>query len=205
MQTIVLIFGTFNPITNAHIQMGIVAKRHLPDALIIYIPSKNYFLRSWKGMKNTAIMDGDNRAALMRQALAPYGFLVDDLEITTPISGKTYDTIAVMKEKYQTDDIYILMGTDKVAELERWYRGEELIAQNRFLIICRDGQALDTSVTATVTKYSGNFTPLDNSDYSSVSSTAVRRAYIEGRLEDVRDYIPDNVYTYLDTHKEVYS
>lgn len=203
MEKIVLIFGTFNPITNAHIQMGVLAKKQLPDSRIIYIPSKNRFLSSWKMMDKRSIMDGDVRICLMEEALATYGFEVCDIEVATDISGKTYDTIEAVKEIYGTDEIYICMGTDKVGELHIWYKGEQLISENRYLIISRDGCELDTETYA-IKKYPDRFTLIPNDDYCSVSSTEIREAYISKNLDSVRDSIPDTVYEYLKTHEGVY-
>lgn len=201
--TIVLIFGTFNPVTKAHIRMGIIAGEIFPDSRIIYIPSKNRFLQSWKGMSDGKILDGDKRVELLTTATAPYGFEVDDLEITTDISGKTYDTIDAVKKKYSTDDIVICMGTDKVGELHTWYRGEELIAENRFLIISRDDNGIDDSSEA-VRNNRNNFILIDNCDFNTVSASMIRAAYINGELEKVKDSIPQNVYDYLYNTEEVY-
>lgn len=203
MQKLVLIFGTFNPITNGHIRMGILAKERFPESRIIYIPAKSSFLRGWKGMEGRMVMDGRTRVSLMKEALSAYDFEVDDIEISTDISGRTYDTIAAIKEKYGTDRIAICMGTDKVDELHKWYMGRRLIAENKYLIISRCGEGLDLS-DDTTREYSGNFELIENDDYSTVSASMVREAFLRGQLDSIKESIPDAVYRYLKEHKGIY-
>ena len=203
MQKLVLIFGTFNPITNGHIRMGILAKERFPESRIIYVPAKSSFLKGWKGMEGRLVMDGWTRVRLMKKALTEYDFEVDDIEVATDISGRTYDTIAALKKKYDTDDICICMGTDKVAELSKWYKGRSLVAENKYLIISRNKEELDMS-DETVREFSDNFVLIENDEYDNVSASMVREAFLAGQLDSIKESIPDAVYRYLKEHKGIY-
>lgn len=43
-KNIAVITGTFNPITIAHINLGIKAIQHIPEVKVIYIPAKKEYL-----------------------------------------------------------------------------------------------------------------------------------------------------------------
>ena len=139
----------------------------------------------------------------MKKALTEYGFEVDDIEVATDISGRTYDTIAALKKKYDTDDICICMGTDKVAELSKWYKGRSLVAENKYLIISRNKEELDMS-DETVREFSDNFVLIENDEYDNVSASMVREAFLAGQLDSIKESIPDAVYRYLKEHKGIY-
>lgn len=204
MESIVLIFGTFNPVTNAHIRMGILAKEKVPGATVIYVPSKDRFLRGWKGLDEASVMTAETRLKLMRDALKPLGFIVDDIEISTDISGKTYDTIAALRKKYSPENVYICMGTDKLREIHTWYKGAELISENKWLIIKRDGHSVLDEASGEILAHIENFTEIENDSFETVSASEIREAYKEGRLERIKGDIPENVYGFLSQNGEVY-
>lgn len=194
--TACLIFGTFNPLTIAHVNMSAIAKRTLPDADVIYIPAKNRFLRSWKGLDNRAILDDKIRLGLIREAFCGTDYVsVSSVEIDGLTDGRTYNTIRYFRDEKGYDDIYLCFGTDKVAELHTWYRGPEIIRENRFLILTR-GQGLSEAMTEETAMYRDNFIEVP-CDMPSVSATMVREACQKGELDRVKDFLPFNVYDYL--------
>ena len=204
MKKIVFIFGTFNPITNAHIRMGELAKTKFPDARIVYIPSKDRFLRGWKGMDEGSVMDGETRLMLMRDALSSYGFEASDIEMSEEMTGRTYDTLTALHAKYPESEFYICMGTDKLKEIHLWYKGEDLIKENKWLIIRRGNVPFDAQASEMILKNRENFTEILNDSFENVSASLVREALKEGHLETIKALVPANVYEYLTLNREVY-
>lgn len=199
-----LFFGTYNPLTMAHINIGLLAKEKINADRVVYVPSKDRFLDQWKNMSNGMILPGEIRAKLMEEAFEKYGFEVERCELDNIVDGKTYNTMKYLKEK-SNDDYYLCFGTDKVIELDRWYKGKELIEENNFVILERADQSFEESEKCeTVKQFIDHFTAVENNSYQSVSSTIIRRAYIENRLEEVKDMIPENVFDYLSNNVNVY-
>ena len=95
------------------------------------------------------------------------------------------------------------MGTDKVAELSKWYKGRSLVAENKYLIISRNKEELDMS-DETVREFSDNFVLIENDEYDNVSASMVREAFLAGQLDSIKESIPDAVYRYLKEHKGIY-
>lgn len=202
--SLILIFGVFNPITNAHIEIGKMASSLIENSQVIYIPAKTSFMQGWKEMKNNLIMDETTRIRLIEESLKPYHFICETCEIEGYSDGKTYNTIQFIKNKYNTEDITVCMGDDKLIELERWYQADALLSENRFLIIHRNED--NDCLNVLNEKYRKNFT-LFKADhkYQNVSSTQIRNAYIENNLESIEDVVPESVYSYLRAHENIYS
>lgn len=57
MEQLAVITGTFNPLTKAHISMGLLAQKKLgEDSCIVYVPSRHDFLTGWKEMPDKDIL-----------------------------------------------------------------------------------------------------------------------------------------------------
>lgn len=69
MKKCILIFGTFNPITNAHISLGLLAKALYKDSDIYFVIAKTSFLQDWKHYDNKDILSEDARLKLCKEAV----------------------------------------------------------------------------------------------------------------------------------------
>lgn len=205
MNNIAVIFGTFNPLTMAHIQIGLLAQKKVNAQKVIYVNAQDSFLQNWKQMDNDSIIPAESRFKLMKQALNDYGFIASDIELTGKSDGKTYNSINYLKTIYPSYKFYIVMGTDKVGELDKWYRSEQLINENKFLIIDRDNNKLEDVIVSSplASKYQDNFISITNDKFNFVSSTIIRQAYVDNTLEQYKDYLPKNIYQYLSQNKSI--
>lgn len=193
---VVLIFGTFNPVTNAHVGMGLAARKARPEADIVYVPTNGRFLHSWKNLDDENTLSDENRVMLLRKAVQAYGFGVETLEVDGTVDGRTYHTVQYFKDRGK--QVFICMGMDKVPEYHIWYKGEELLRENRFLICTRSHTHIDDVATDLVKKYRDHFTEIEMDDANQdVSATQIREAFRNGTLEQVRDRMPSVVYEYL--------
>ena len=67
------------------------------------------------------------------------GFEVDDCEVRRPPPSWTIDTIEEMRKREPVAEIYLLVGEDNVATLDRWQRFDELKKLVRFVVLDRTG------------------------------------------------------------------
>lgn len=198
------IFGTFNPVTNAHVDMGRVAREELgPRTDIIYVPTKDEYISSWKHYGKGNIIPGDTRAKLLYQAVSPLGFAVSNVEIIGLTDGRTYNTIWY----YGTmEDSILCLGLDNIVQMKKWYRWKDLVKTVGLLIYRRgDSQVLEKSpevreVLDLSCRY--KFADLDP-HVENISSTKVREYYKEGNMEILKTLVPANVYQYLEVNKDV--
>lgn len=123
------------------------------------------------------------------------------VERDTVVTGRTYDVVSWFKSHFKGYEVVICLGEDKLKELPRWYNCEKLVSENKFIIMTRD-KSRDT-FPLELLPHADNFEFLDF-DYPDISSTKIREAYLPGQLDTVREFIPQNVYKYLQTHKDLF-
>lgn len=198
--TFILVPGAFNPPTIAHIKIWEALLEKYPNVSILYLPSRDEYITEWKEqVKPIPYLD---RCNLLSDAITNLSDVaVCTIEKTDVITGKTYDVVNWFKEHYRNFDIVICLGEDKLKELSRWYNYEKLVSENRFIIMTRDKDMVGLPMS--LIDYSPNFIFIDF-PYPDISSTKIRKAHLSGQLDTVREFIPRNVYKYLQTHKDLF-
>ena len=75
----VLIPGSFNPVTKAHLLMGEQARSLFPDADVWFVPaSSDYIL---KKTKNEAVFSEKDRYEMLKLCTRKRGFLLSNIEM----------------------------------------------------------------------------------------------------------------------------
>lgn len=116
---IVIIGGTFNPPTLAQIALAKQAKKSVSANLIIFVPTKSAYMKTWKKYQNSDIYPDEVRIKAIKSCETDL-LKVDTCEIDGIVSGKSYDTVQYVKTKYGTNDVYFAIGSDKLNEITRW-------------------------------------------------------------------------------------
>jgi len=194
---VVLLFGAYNPFTVAHLHIGKLAAAAYPGYEICYVPARLNYFTGWKQQDTADVLPEELRLTMAEAAAEAAGFSVTDVEIKGLVNGKTYNTVHYFREVLGYRSIVLCMGTDKVPELETWYRGKELIAENRFLIITRAGERLDSCMTDYTRRYAENFREVRNEAFADLSATKVREALKNGDLAFVRENVPEQACSLL--------
>lgn len=206
----ILIFGAFNPITNAHIHMGIRASRLYPNHEIVYVPSSDNYISYWKKYNSTNILPSDIRIDLIKGAIKNHdNFKISKVETSMLSDGSTYDSVRLIKNyditidnggidmhKLSTpNEVIICIGDDKLDELVYWNHYEDLIRENKFLVFTRYKNHLD--LPSCLSRFHHNFYYVDCFNDSTISSTKVRNLYHGGLIDKIKDLVPENVYQYF--------
>lgn len=187
--TPILIFGAFDPPTNAHIAMGNYLHFRYPNCLIVYIPAKNEYLKSdWK--KQVKILDLNTRVELLQNCTEDF---VSVSDIEKNLSGNTYDTVETYKKLTCIPRFNIALGADNLKDINKWYKWDCLVEQNDFVIFTRGNKC---QFPKYLEKYRKNFNFL-KFHWGSVSSTKVREACQKEDWKTVEKLVPINVYEYL--------
>lgn len=197
---ICFIFGTFNPPTIAHMNLGVLAKRALGDnCRVVYVPDTTAYMRQSKGFKDGDIMPDKDRLRLLTELCYSYDFEVAFTEYLEITDGKAYDTVV----KYRDPDKWLCIGADLVESLPMWYKSSELLNMCGLLVVQRKGDSgyMGTELGCRTREY--RFVDVDDK-YLGVSSTAVRNAYKAGNLDSVKWMLDREVYEYLEVSKNVY-
>jgi len=132
----ILFGGTFDPIHIGHTAVAGDAYNKTGASKLIFIPAKR------SPLKDNAPIAGDiHRMKMIEIAIANMpGFQVSDYEIEKENPSYTFDTVQHFLQQYdEAIDLYFLIGSDCIAELEHWYRITELIDICNITPMYRDG------------------------------------------------------------------
>lgn len=188
--------GTFDPIHNGHIAVARSASELIGADKLIFIPAKRSALKA----DSPFAPDADRMQMIRLATCGIEKFEVTDFELQRPAPSFTIDTVRHFKKKLGSDaELYWLIGTDSVSELDRWHKIKELIDQCNIACMYRAGYELpDFSVfadklgDARVDKLQSNIlaTPLVD-----ISSTQIRARLKKGL--DVSDMLNPRVAEYI--------
>lgn len=136
-----LFFGSFNPCHIGHI---CVAQKALNSKLVDkvwFVPAKQ---NPWKN----GTIDIDKRITMGRLMLETFNtehayFIHVEKDVE---SSYTYDVLEYIKNLYSEYEFVIITTKETLNTIKHWYRGEELLAENKFVIIDFDINIHSTDV-----------------------------------------------------------
>ena len=169
--------GAFDPIHNGHLNMAENAKKAL-NGEIILVPAR---ISVWK--ENSApVSDKINMIELAIKNRK--GFSVEKYELESE-KEITYsiDTVRFLKEKYPSDQLYLLIGTDQVNEFHRWKEADKIADLVQIVFFSRPDYELKKE---NVEKYHMVQIPGQEME---VSSTKIRELKCFNLPDDVLFYV----------------
>lgn len=195
MNRLLLVPGSFNPITNAHIDMARAAQEKIGAGKVYFIPAHDTYVAQKK-----SFIPGKIRCKLIEEAI-PEDMSCIPLEVNSVLPAKTYDTVTKIRESLDQDsgfcDFYICFGMDNIRTLSTWYHWRPLVEENMFVACAREGQNLCKALEdAGLAEYKEHFLEIRIPE-NHISSSLVRSLCEQGRFEEVKGIVPENVYEYL--------
>lgn len=192
MERIGIMGGTFDPIHLGHIHMAQSALTHLSLDRVLMLPSGN-------PPHKPDITPAEDRYRMVCAACAG---LVDLIPCRGEIDREgiiyTVDTLSILHEKYPRAELFYLIGTDTLMELQKWRRYEKVLTLCTFVVCPRasvhSADALEKE-RRRLSGMGGRFVLLDM-DEMDVSSTEVRAAFRQGSYPPL---LPIPVYQYAVT------
>lgn len=183
--------GSFNPphIMHKKIAEQLIKEKYLDK--VIFVPTGMKY-----EYKNNLISNEDRYHMLELLIKDNPNLLVSDYEFTEEVTY-TYQTLDYFKEKYKEDSIYFICGTDNLSYLDKWKRGDYILANYPLLIIKRNTDNLSFLLDK-LKEYKNNIivTSIEPVD---LSSTEIRNLIKEDNKlikeylsEEVLDYIKNN-------------
>ena len=198
----IIIGGTFNPITNAHLQMGIKLKEEYPLADVIYIPSNLKFISSWKNIEDSDVFCDKNRIALLKSVLNFFGFKMSLVEVDEEVDGSTYDTVMHFKKAYK--NVSVAIGIDKLQELSKWKNVKELLDIANFFVFNRGPEFTESLIPNCLLDYKTKLKAIKIDGVDNVSSTVIRTSFKKGNLDEIKNLVPEEVYNFLKKERQRY-
>jgi nicotinate-nucleotide adenylyltransferase len=175
--------GTFDPIHIAHLHAGETALHAAGLERVLFMPAGD----PWQKTDDRRITPAKTRVEMTRLAITgTAGFDLDLREVDR--DGPTY-TIDTLLSFPDTEDLYLIMGSDAAIGLPTWHRWEEVVERAGILVVPRPGHAMSE-----VTEILPNAVVLEMATLD-ISSTSIREMASVGR--PFRYLVPDEVYEFI--------
>ncbi|MFP5518419.1 MAG: nicotinate (nicotinamide) nucleotide adenylyltransferase [Bdellovibrionia bacterium] len=203
--------GSFNPPHNGHINaISTVAKKLGLDKVHVVVAAQNPIKTPVDGPTP------EQRLDLTRAAFSQYGdmFYIDDQEVKRGGRSYTIDTILKLREDVKAEDLYLVVGADKLEELNKWKDWNKILTEANLVVTTRPGYELPTDkeslpefLQPLVAEYDFNFLELTtgrNIQFISlkdieISGTELRKWLRAGR--PVEKHLPLSVEAHIRDNK----
>ena len=186
---IAVLFGSFNPLTHAHVAALKSAASAIGADKGLFVPTNGQYLKR-KSVKigDPFYLSEDERKAIIEKVCESEPGLEFCCFEMGGIIPSRFKTLCKIQKQYPDAEIYEIQGADKVHTLLKSSHGEEYVGKFRFVIFERYGIDLDALFRENplLDKLRSSFTilpPLDDN-----SSTEVRRRFYAG--EDFSSLVP---------------
>ncbi|AGA58535.1 nicotinate/nicotinamide nucleotide adenylyltransferase [Thermobacillus composti KWC4] len=188
MKRVGLMGGTFDPIHIGHLLAAETAREQCGLDEVWFIPSRTPPLKS-----GAPSASGEDRLEMVRLAIAGQpAFKALDLELRRPGISYSIDTVHELSARCPGCSFAYIIGGDRVNDLPRWHRIDELAASVAFIGVARPGHPVDIGSLPESLRGRVRIIPMPQLDISSSAIRALRR---EGR--SVRYLVPDGVHDFI--------
>ena len=197
---ICVLFGSFNPLTNAHVTALRTAVKAIgADKGLFVATNGKYLKRKTVKRDDPFYLSEDERKAILEKAcesepeLEFWGFELGG------INPSRFKTLCKIQKQYPEAELYEIQGADKVHTILKSAHGEEYISSFRFVVFERYGIDLEALFieNTLLGKLRDSFVILP--PLSETSSTEVRNRFYAGK--DFSDLVPDAVVDTMSKYK----
>lgn len=198
MKEVLLFGGAFNPMTIAHLNNAKFAMDSLNLDTVIFMPSKSHYIL--KDEKKDFSFSEEERLKMLKEVERNHPWMkVSDYEQTLKEQPRTYFTLKHLQSLgYQAK---LLFGSDWIINLKtKWKYVDEIGTEFSFVVMKRNGDDLEHlfSTDPYLKARRHYFTFIDcPMKYQNISSSKVRSLLKEGKLDEAKKYIPNEIYEYL--------
>lgn len=181
---IVLLFGSFNPVTKAHVETLTKSMDHVNASQGLFIPSSYEYIYS-KMIKNKGriAFSNDLRVKMLQAACEQDSRLsVCTYETDNLVVDNTLLTIEYLINEYPNYSLYFTCGADKLKSLSKWKNIDNIFNNVEVIVFKRSDISIDDIINSdsVLKKYKSKFHIMDNITESLVSSTRVRNLFLTG-------------------------
>lgn len=185
--------GTFDPVHDGHVGPVARAAERFDLAVVIWVPARV------SPHKEAPPTDARHRVAMLSLALAgrpDWTIALEELDRDPP--SYTVDTLRALSARFLRDELWLLMGTDALASLERWKEPEEIVRRARIAAFHREPFVGDGLRRPAIPGLENRLEVFDGGSFK-ISSTELRHALERG--ESPAGRVPGPVAEYITKHR----
>ena len=202
-KTIVVLGGSFNPPTKAHIELLKSTVEQLDATLGLFVPASNRYVekKMSRQKQDSYLYSEKTRYDMLKAICKDYDRLnVDTCEYGDDGKGHTYDTLCKIQKRFPGYKIIFIVGADKVHQLPRWHHGKEFLNQFEFAVTHRNGIDIERIISndKALAQHRTSFHEITlKEDVSDVSSTMVRHYVITHQNDKLKDMLHPSTLQFL--------
>ncbi len=183
MPRIGILGGTFDPPHNGHLALAGAAISELDLSKVIFIPSR---IPPHKPAED--ISSEQDRLAMLKLAVdIDSRFEISEIELNRGGPSFTIDTLTHLKSENPGEELFFIIGSDNVSEMESWHKPNRILELVRVAAAVRPGYSIRGKFADKVESF--DMPPLN------ISSTAVRARVKSG--ESISGLVPAPVEDYI--------
>ncbi|HFB67247.1 MAG TPA: nicotinate-nucleotide adenylyltransferase [Aeromonadales bacterium] len=134
---LIIIGGTFDPIHNGHLRLGVELQLEFPDAEICFMPN------ACPAHREAPVASAQLRFDMLKLALSDSEkFGLSDVEIKRQGTSYTVDTLSQLRSDFPERPIAWVVGSDAYDGLEKWHQVEQLSRLCHLIVASRPGLAI---------------------------------------------------------------
>lgn len=191
-----IIGGTFDPIHNGHLIIAENSRKTFNLDKVIFMPAG---IPPHKRDKDISSNLHRYNMTLLAINSNRY-FLISDLELKKEGISFTIDTIKYLKSIYDDTDIYFILGSDSLFQIDKWKDYEELLTLCHFVVAKRpsyNNQELENKVDKLNSLYNSSIHIVEG-PVLEVSSSDIRERVRRG--DSISYLVPRSVEEYIYKH-----
>lgn len=195
-RSIVIYGGSFNPPHNVHFLIAEqVLKEYQEVEKVVFIPVNNKYPKS-------GIIENEHRYNMLKRIIEKKEKLeLSDLDMHGEKSVLTINVLEQMEKQYKDREMWVLVGSDNLKKIHKWYRAEDLLANYKILVMERDGDSVEEIIEENelLKRNKSNIKKLNQDIKSNLSATYIRSRIKEGK--SIKDLVPEEVAEYIEQNK----
>ena len=181
--------GSFNPPTNAHINLAKKAKKECELDKIIFVPMGDFYKK--KGLAKAK--DRYNMLKLAIEEKDKEILEVSDMELAIKENLGAIEAFTNIEKLYPIDEKYFMMGADNFEKILTWKKSKKLIENYNYIIFERENIDLEKFIKEKINTKT-TIKIIKNVNYKNMSST-------EFRKNSNKELVPKEVLKYIEKNK----
>ena len=138
---IVVMGGSFNPPTTAHLKLMLGAVQAIDAAKGIFVPSNHDYVyaKMRKQKRKKEVLSEQDRLAMLNFMCESDAHLATDAyEYEIGKKARTLETMEAIQAKNPGASLYFILGADKLEVISRWHKYEEFLTRFKILVVARE-------------------------------------------------------------------